>query len=67
MQQVEEVAAFGARIDLPSIRQQLNMSAAAGGLEQAHTESVSQDLENLMQLMDAEASSAEVGQHEQLE
>src|SRR5215467_15032397 len=67
IQQIEEVTAIRARINLPPVSEQLDASAASGRLEQTDAETVPQDRENLMQLVDAEPTSPEICQHEQFE
>src|SRR5262252_1720739 len=67
LQQVEECAAGGARVDLPAVGQQLYGSSAARGLEQPMAEVLLQDAQQLVQLMDRESASAQVGEHEELE
>ena len=67
MQQVEEVAVFGARVDVTAVSQQLHASTAAGCIEQASPEPVPQDFENLVELVDAETPASKICQHEQLE
>src|SRR5437899_8941028 len=67
MQQVEDLAAVGARVDVSTIREQLHASAAAGRVEQTDAKTAAQDFENLMELVDGEAAAAQVSEHEQLE
>ena len=67
MQQVEEVAAIGARINVAAVSQQLHASSAASRIEQACPEPVPKDFENLMKLVDAETATSKIGEHEQLE
>ena len=61
MQQVEELAAIGARVDITAVGQQLHASAAAGHVEQPRVETPLENFQNLMQLVNAEAASTKIG------
>src|SRR5262245_58844470 len=65
MQQVEEVTAISARIEIAAVGQQLHASSAASRVEQAGTEPVPEDFENLVELVDGETAAPQIGKHEQ--
>src|SRR5580765_6848665 len=67
LQQVEELAALGARVDVLTIRQQLNLSTATGRLEQPCAELLAQNPDKQVQLVDGEPPSPQFCEHQQLE
>src|SRR5580765_4242082 len=67
LEQVEEFAALGARVDVLSIRQQLHASTATGRLEQPHAELLAQNPDEQMQLVDGKPTPPQFCQNQQLE
>src|SRR5262245_18443890 len=66
-QQVEDRALGAAGVDLAAVGQQLHRSAAPGGIEQPLAELLAQHSENLVELLDLEATPPQVGEYQQFE